>query len=132
MSVTPSLTHALLPAGTDLSGLGARVARHAGGEASLRPGDRAGEVAFGGYRFFLVLGDGTGACSELGELRDVILKVATDDERGQTFGAVLTFGGLSPDPDMDHFNDAVFLMEEVEALCPGAILFDPQSGERIP
>ncbi len=38
MSVTPSLTHALLPVNTDLGALGARVARHAGGEASLRPG----------------------------------------------------------------------------------------------
>ncbi|GGK92446.1 hypothetical protein [Deinococcus radiotolerans] len=61
----------------------------------------------------------------------MILKVATDAERGQTFEAVLTFGGLSPDPTLDHFNDAVFLMEAVEALCPGAVLFDPQSGERI-
>ncbi len=61
----------------------------------------------------------------------MILTVATDAERRQTFGAVLTFGGLSPDPDLDHFNDAVLLMEAVEALCPGAVLFDPQSGERI-
>ena len=38
MNVTPSLTHAFLPASDDLSGLGARVARHAGGEASLHPG----------------------------------------------------------------------------------------------
>ncbi|ALW89206.1 hypothetical protein [Deinococcus actinosclerus] len=65
MNVPPSLTHALLPAGTDLGGLGARVARHAGVGLSLRPGDRAREVAFG-------------------------------------------------------------------ALCPGAVLFDPQSAERIP
>lgn len=64
-------------------------------------------------------------------LRDVILTVATDDERGQTFGAVLTFGGLSPDPDLDHFNDAALLLDAVEALCPGAVLLDPQSGERI-
>ncbi len=61
----------------------------------------------------------------------MILTVATDAERRQTFGAVLTFGGLSPDADLDHFNDAVLLMEAVEALCPGAVLFDPQSGERI-
>ncbi|MDK2011544.1 MULTISPECIES: hypothetical protein [unclassified Deinococcus] len=129
MSVTPYLTHALLPAGTDLTGLGARVARHAGGEVGLRPGDRAGEVAFGGYRFFIALDDGTGEGSELAGLRDVILTVATDAERGQMFGAVLSFGSLSPDPD--HFNDAALLMEAVGALCPGAVLFDPQSGERI-
>lgn len=131
MSVTPYLTHALLPAGTDLTGLGARVARHAGGEVSLRPGDRAGEVAFGGYRFFITLDDGTGEGSELSGLRDVILTVATDDERRKSFGAVLTFGGLSPDPDLDHFNDAALLLDAVEALCPGAVLFDPQSGGRI-
>lgn len=131
MSVTPYLTHALLPAGTDLGGLGARVARHAGAEAALRPGDRAGEVAFGGYRFFLALDDGSAEGSELAGLRDVILTVATDAERSERFGAVLTFGGLSPDPDLDHFNDAALLMEAVEALCPHAILFDPQSGERI-
>jgi hypothetical protein len=131
MSVTPYLTHALLPAGTDLTGLGARVARHAGAEATLRPGDRAGEVAFGGYRFFIALDDGTGNGSELAELRDVILTVATDAERRQTFGAVLTFGGLSPDPDLEHFNDAALLLDAVEAVCPGAVLFDPQSGGRI-
>jgi hypothetical protein len=38
--------------------------------------------------------------------------------------------GADPDPNMDHFNDFVFVCQMLEEF-KGVILFDPQSGQLI-
>ncbi|WP_309573186.1 hypothetical protein [Deinococcus sp.] len=132
MGVTPYLAHALLPAESELTDVMARIATQAGGVLATPGSATAAKVRFGSYPFFVALDDGSLPLTELPETRAHILEtIATDAERECDYVAVLTIGGGKSDPDMDHFNDSVLLMETIEILFPGAILFDPQSGDRI-
>ncbi|GGS13947.1 hypothetical protein [Deinococcus knuensis] len=130
--MTPYLAHALLPAGSDLTDVMARIAVQAGGMLAASGPIRAAEVRFGSYPFFIAIDDGSLPESEFGATRAHMLEiVGTEAERQREYVAVVTVSGRKPDPDMDHFNDSLLLLETIEVLFPGAILFDPQSGNRI-
>ncbi len=90
------------------------------------------EIHFGHYGFFIGLDHDPDESPDLLETTaDILAAAGTPQEQTRRFPYLLTFGGMNPDPEMDFFNESLFVAQAIEILFPGAVLYDPQTGERL-
>lgn len=124
---------AMLPDSANTDSIPERLAkaleRHA---VRLEHGPRLPLLYFHNYPFYLGLNvEHPVSADILYSNSRVLEQIGTEQERSRQYPFLLTMGSETPDPDMDHFNDSIFILEAIEMLWPEAILYHTQTGERV-
>ncbi|GGR24579.1 hypothetical protein [Deinococcus ruber] len=123
---------ALLPEAADLTDIPERLAALLGHSVTVRCGVGLPQILFGKYGFFIALDADSAVNPDLDGVAARTLKaVGTPEEQIRKYPYLLSIGGTKSDPQMNHFNDSIFLAEAVERLFPGAILYHPETLERM-